>query len=86
MALPTLKGSFWSRISTNLAWGSISSNVLSNYVTPAIQIAKKHLNNLNISRDNLYSDVRLVLWGADTILRTDFASLTQMLVEVSFKV
>ncbi|XP_046821607.1 UDP-glucuronosyltransferase 2B14-like [Vespa crabro] len=82
VALPILKGSFWRRIFMNFAWRSTSSNIQSNYVTPAFHIAKKYLTNLELSQDNLYSDVRLVLWGADSILRMDFASLTQMLVEI----
>lgn len=82
VALPILKGAFWSRISTNLAWRSISANVENNYVTPAFDLVKKHLPNLQISKNNLYSDVRLVFWSTDNILRMDFASLTQMLVEI----
>ncbi|KAK2583946.1 hypothetical protein KPH14_001205 [Odynerus spinipes] len=82
VALPILQNSFWSRVSTNLAWRSISSKVESNYVKPAFKLAKEHLPNVPIEQDNLYSDVRLVLWGADTVLRKDFASLTEMLVEV----
>lgn len=82
VALPILKDGFWSRIFNNLAWRYISSNIESNFVTPAFRIAKKHLTDLEISQDDLYSDVRLVFWGADSILRMEFASLTQMLVEI----
>lgn len=83
VALPILKDGFWSRIFSNLAWRYISSNVESSFITPAFRMAKKHLTDLEISQDDLYSDVRLVFWGADSILRMEFASLTQMLVEVS---
>lgn len=81
-ALPILQGSFWTRILANLAWKSISSNIENYYVTQAFKLAKERLQNVHIEQEDLYSDVRLVLWGADTILRMDFASLTQMLVEV----
>lgn len=81
-ALPILQGSFWTRILANLAWKSISSNIENYYVTQAFKLAKERLQNVHIEQEDLYSDVRLVFWGADTILRMDFASLTQMLVEV----
>ncbi|KAI4496059.1 hypothetical protein M0802_008099 [Mischocyttarus mexicanus] len=56
VALPILKGAFWSRISTYLAWRSKFADVENNYVTPVFHLVKKHLPNLQISPNNLYSD------------------------------
>ncbi|EZA46922.1 hypothetical protein DMN91_004846 [Ooceraea biroi] len=82
VALPIHSGGFWSRLSTSFAGKSIFSNTKSNYLAPALRLATKYLPDINIDLDHLYSDVHLVLWGADTVLRSNFASLTQSLIEI----
>lgn len=82
VALPIHNGGFWSRLSTSFAGKSMFSNAKSNYLIPALRLVTKSLPNVNVDLDHLYSDVRLALWGADTVLRSNFASLTQSLVEV----
>jgi len=82
VALPVHSGGFWSRLSTSFSGKTIFSTVKNDYLTPALRLAIKHLPDINIDLEHLYSDVRLVLWGGDTVLRSDFASLTELLVEV----
>lgn len=85
VALPVHSGGFWSRLSTSFAGRSISSSAKNDYLVPALRLIAKYLPDVNIDLEHLYSDVRLVLWGADTVLRSDFAPLTQLLVEVRKK-
>lgn len=82
VALPIHSGGFWSRLSTSFAGRSIFSAVKQDYLIPALKLATKYLPDVKFDLDHLYSDVRLVLWGADTVLRSSFAVLTQFLVEV----
>ncbi|XP_072767075.1 uncharacterized protein [Anoplolepis gracilipes] len=82
VALPIHNGGVWSRLSTSFAGRSIVSTTKNGYLTPALKLATKYLPDVNFDLDHLYSDVRLVLWGADTVLRSNFAFLTQLLVEV----
>lgn len=81
-ALPIHSGGFWSRLSTSFAGRSIFSAAKNDYLTPALKLATKYLPDVNFNLDHLYSDVRLVLWGSDTVLRSSFAVLTQFLVEI----
>ncbi|KAH0950261.1 hypothetical protein HN011_010077 [Eciton burchellii] len=81
-ALPIHNGGFWSRLSTSFAGKFIFSNAKNNYLIPALQLAKKHLPDTHIDLDHLYADVRLLLWGVDTVLRSNFAPLTQSLIEI----
>jgi hypothetical protein len=83
-ALPIHNGGFWSRLSTSFAGKFIFSNAKNNYLIPALQLAKKHLPDTHIDLDHLYADVRLLLWGVDTVLRSNFAPLTQSLIEVGW--
>lgn len=82
VALPIHSGGFWSRLSTSFAGRSIFSTVKNSYLTPALKLSTTYLPDVNFDLDHLYSDVRLVLWGADTVLRSNFAFLTQLLVEI----
>ncbi|XP_012216376.1 UDP-glucuronosyltransferase 2C1 [Linepithema humile] len=82
VALPVHNGGFWSRFSTSFSGKSTYSIAKNNYVTPTLRLAAKYLLNVNVDLEHLYSDIRLVLWGADTVLRSNFASLTQLLVEI----
>lgn len=45
---------------------------------------KKYIKNYQTDDDidDLYSNVKLLFWGGDSILRNNFASLTQRFVEV----
>lgn len=82
VALPIHNGGFWSRLSTSFSGRTIFSTAKNGYISPALRLATKYLSDINIDLEHLYSDVRLVLWGGDTVLRSDFASLTELFVEV----
>ncbi|XP_020282917.1 UDP-glucuronosyltransferase 2B30-like [Pseudomyrmex gracilis] len=83
VALSVNNGSFFSRLATTFAARSVYSNAKNNYLSPALRLVCKYLTcDANVEFDRLYSDVRLVLWGADTVLRSNFASLTEMLVQI----
>ncbi|XP_011873448.1 PREDICTED: UDP-glucuronosyltransferase 1-7C-like [Vollenhovia emeryi] len=82
VALPVHNGGFWSRLSTSFSGRTIFSAAKNDYLIPALRLVAKHLPDVNVDLEHLYSDVRLVLWGGDAVLRSDFASLTELLVEV----
>lgn len=82
VALPVHRGGFWSRLSTSFSGRSIFSTIKNDYLTPALRLANNYLPDVNLDLEHLYSDVRLVLWGGDKVLRSDFASLTELFVEV----
>ncbi|XP_053971741.1 UDP-glucuronosyltransferase 2B19-like [Hylaeus volcanicus] len=81
-ALPVQNAGFWSRLRTIFTRRSIFSAGRDDYATYALRIVGKYLPDTDVNLDNLYGDVRLILWGADTVLRSDFAPLTQLIVEV----
>ncbi|OAD59649.1 UDP-glucuronosyltransferase 2A1 [Eufriesea mexicana] len=81
-ALPVQSAGFWTRLWASTTRRSTFSTVRDEYTVYALQIAKKYLPHTNLNIDNLYTDVRLILWDADVILRSDFAPLTQLIVEV----
>lgn len=81
-ALPVQSAGFWTRLWTSTTRRSTFSTVRDEYAVYALQIAKKYLPHTSLNIDNLYTDVRLILWGADVVLRSDFAPLTQLIVEV----
>ncbi|XP_046425089.1 UDP-glucuronosyltransferase 1A9 [Neodiprion fabricii] len=82
IALPILTGGFWNRLSSLLGIRSIVKNANSNYVTPALELVEKYLPAETDTIENLYRDVDLIFWGADTILRSDVSFVSQMLVEI----
>ncbi|XP_066603452.1 2-hydroxyacylsphingosine 1-beta-galactosyltransferase-like [Prorops nasuta] len=81
LALPIHHGGFWSGLSAGLGWRSTCSSAKNDYVLPAQELVKKH-TVFPVQVDDLYRDVRLVLWGSDNIIRSDFAQLSQLLVQV----
>ncbi|XP_012542401.2 UDP-glucuronosyltransferase 2B4 [Monomorium pharaonis] len=81
VALQVHSGGFWSSVLTSFSGKSLFSAVKNDYLVPVIRLAIESLS-VNIDLEHLYSDVRLVLWGGDTVLRSDFASLTDLLVEI----
>ncbi|KOC63182.1 UDP-glucuronosyltransferase 2C1 [Habropoda laboriosa] len=81
-ALPVQNAGFWSRLWTSSSRRSIFSTAREEFAVYALRIAEKYLPNTGLNLDNLYADVRLILWGADVVLRSDFAPLTQLIVEV----
>lgn len=58
------------------------SSIRSNYVNPALKLVSKYLPNIDVTLENLYNDVELILWGSDSVFSTNFAPLTQLVVEV----
>ncbi|XP_015438206.1 PREDICTED: uncharacterized protein LOC107193316 [Dufourea novaeangliae] len=81
-ALPVQSDGFWTRLRTSFSRRSIFSAARDKYAAYALRIAGKYLPDTGLNLDNLYADVRLILWGADVLLRSDFAPLTQLIVEV----
>ncbi|XP_032679893.1 UDP-glucuronosyltransferase 1-6-like [Odontomachus brunneus] len=82
VALPMRSGGFWTRIWMRFDEHFLFHNVKINYHFHILRLLTKYLPNANNDIKDDYSDVRLVLWGADTVLRSSFASLTQLLVEI----
>ncbi|KAL0122556.1 hypothetical protein PUN28_007334 [Cardiocondyla obscurior] len=82
VALPVHNGGIWSRLLTSFSGRSIFLAAKNGYLAPVLQLGNKYLQDVSIDLEHLYSDVRLVFWGGDTILRSDFASLTELLVGV----
>lgn len=83
LGIPISTESIYDRFWTNINYRTLISRSQSNYVKPAINLAKQYLKNYNgESIDQLYSNVELVFWGCDPILRKDFAALTHRFVEV----
>lgn len=84
-AFPVQSAGFWTRLRMTIARRSIFSKARDEYAAHALRIARKYLPDTGLNLDNLYADVRLILWGADAILRLDFAPLTQLIVEVRYQ-
>lgn len=82
VALPMLSGGLWARFWTRIDEYFLSYTAKNSYHSYILRLVAKYLPNINADIKDDYSDVRLVLWGADTILRSNFAPLTQLLVEV----
>lgn len=82
-ALPVQNAGFWTRLWTSFSRRSIFSAARDEYAAYALRIAGKYLPDTGLNLDNLYADVRLILWGCDVVLRSDFAPLTQLIAEVS---
>nr|XP_003706617.1 PREDICTED: uncharacterized protein LOC100878353 [Megachile rotundata] len=81
-AWPVYSAGFWSRLWMSFSRRSIFSTTRDEYVAYALRIAGKYLPDTGLNLDNLYTDVRLILWGSDVVLRSDFVPLTQLIVEV----
>lgn len=81
-ALPVQNAGFLSRLGASLARRTLLCTARDDYVYHALRIVEQYVSDTNYNWEHLYSDVRLILWGRDVVLRSDFASLTQYLVEV----
>lgn len=82
-ALLVQNAGFWTRLRTSFSRRSIFSTARYECAAYALRVAGKYLPDADLNLDNLYANVRLILWGADNLLRSDFAPLTQLIVEVS---
>lgn len=47
-----------------------------------MKLVSKYLPNTDVTPENLYQDVELILWGNDVVFNTNFAPLTELVVEV----
>ncbi|XP_076170555.1 UDP-glucuronosyltransferase 2B7 [Ptiloglossa arizonensis] len=81
-ALLVQNAGFWTRLRTSFSRRSIFSTARYECAAYALRVAGKYLPDADLNLDNLYANVRLILWGADNLLRSDFAPLTQLIVEV----
>lgn len=81
-ALPIQTAGFWARLSAAGTRRSVLSTARDDYGTNALRVAEQHIPDVTLTTATLYSDVRLILWGSDVILRSNFASLTQYIVEI----
>lgn len=81
-AIPINTDGFIMSMISNIDGKFFISSIRSNYVDPALNLVSKYLPEVDVKFDNLYNDVELILWGSDTVLRSNFAPLTQLLVEV----
>ncbi|KAH0560486.1 UDP-glucuronosyltransferase 2C1-like [Cotesia glomerata] len=83
MAIPFQTGTFYERFLTNLNLKSMVTYVDNHYVNQAFKLVKQYINNVeDTNLYDLYSDVKVFLWGGDPVLRLDFSPLTHQLVEV----
>ncbi|XP_057321404.1 putative UDP-glucuronosyltransferase ugt-58 [Microplitis mediator] len=83
MAIPFQTAKFFDRFLINLNLKSISSYAQNNYVNQALKLIKTYIKNFQDTKlDDLYSDVKVFLWGGDPILRVNFAPLTHQLIEI----
>lgn len=57
-------------------------SIRNNYIYPAMKLVSKYLPNTDVTPENLYQDVELILWGNDVVFNTNFAPLTELVVEV----
>lgn len=83
VALPVHSSGFWSGLYNSFSSKSVASSVETNYALPALRLAEKYLKDFEGNLQTFYSDVDLVLWNMDPILRSDYAYLTPLLVDVS---
>lgn len=81
MALPVHESGFMQSFIENLNLKYYLYSVESSYVSPMMSIISEKFP-LSDSLTNLYSNVQLILWGADPILRVNSALLTQLIAEV----
>ena len=81
-AWPVQSAGLWTRLWTSFLRRTKFSTTRDEYVAYALRIAGKYLPDTGLNLDNLYTDLRLILWGSDVILRSDFVPLTQLIVEV----
>lgn len=86
MALPVHETGLLQSFIENLNLKFYMYSIDSNYVSTTQKMIQKKLPNADNSLVNLYSNVQLVLWGADPILRMNSALLTQLVAEVCSKV
>lgn len=82
VALPLHTGGLWSGFWSNADSRSVIAYTDSNYVGPALQLAKQHLPDIEINFEESYSKVELIMSAGDPILRSDFALLGHRFVEV----
>lgn len=84
MAISTQTLGILDRFWANIHLRAVVSHAEGNYVPSALKSVQKYLpETKETSLDELYGDVELFLWAADPILRSEFATLTHRLVEVS---
>ncbi|XP_016839145.1 UDP-glucuronosyltransferase 1-5 [Nasonia vitripennis] len=82
MALPVHETGLLQSFIENLNLKFYMYSIESNYVSATHKMIQKKLPNIDNSLANLYSNVQLVLWGADPILRMNSALLTQLVAEI----
>lgn len=82
MALPVYQSGLLQGIVENVNLKIYLWSIDRNYVGPAQKMMKERMSQGDTSLTDLYSNVQLVLWGADPVLRMNSAPLTQLVPEV----
>ena len=82
MALPVHENTFIHNFVDNLNLKYLIYSLEKNYISLAQKFLREKSVGNNLPINELYSNVQLVLWGADPILRVNFALLTQLVAEV----
>ncbi|XP_014208984.1 UDP-glucuronosyltransferase 1-8-like [Copidosoma floridanum] len=82
MALPVHELNFVQSFIESLNLRFFVYNIENKYVVPTQKMLLEKLSQATIPLSNLYSNVQLVLWGADPILRNNYSPLTQLVAEI----
>ena len=82
IALPLHTGGLWSGFWQSADSRSTIAYADSNFVVPALKLAKQQMPELQIDFEELYSSVELILNAGDDILRSDFARISQQPIHV----
>lgn len=82
MALPIHDTGLVQSFIENLNLKYLLYTLESNYVAPVQKIIREEIPDADTTMTNLYSNVQLVLWGADPVLRMNSALLTPLVAEV----
>lgn len=82
MAIPVHRNGFIQNFIENLNLKYFLYTNENNYIAPTQRMLREKNFRFDLPLEELYLNVQLVLWGADPILRVNFALLTQLVAEV----
>lgn len=80
--IPISTDGIYDRFWNNVNYKTIIGRSKNNYITPTINLMKKYIKNYDYDNiDDLYLNIELLFWGGDSILRNNFAKLTNRFIE-----